>query len=236
MAKSVALVVFDMAGTTIQDHSEVESCFYRAATESQLPASQQRIKDLQGLPKQVVVQILWAEAIGSEHPDYDQRVVATYQLFQIILEQHYQEQAIRPVEGALECFQWLKSQGVYIALTTGFYRKVANIILARLGWNPEQAGSPIDLSLTPDETGRGRPHPDMIQYAMRHFRLSDPQQVVKVGDTPADLQAGHAAQVGWNVAVTSGTHRAAALITHPHTAIIESVKDLPAVLGSERSN
>lgn len=235
---SIQLVVFDMAGTTVRDQSEVENCFHRAAVESGLHASQQRIKDMQGLPKLIVVQTLWAEAIGEDHPDIALRVSDTYRLFRDILEHHYRTAEVVPVPGTLETFAWLRSQGIKIALTTGFYRAVTDIILQRLGWHQgldahymaHDASAIIDLSLTPDETGKGRPHPDMILMAMAKLGIADPLKVAKLGDTPSDLQAGHLAGVALNIGITSGTHTAEALSAHPHHLLMDSVADLPAAL------
>jgi phosphonatase-like hydrolase len=234
----IKLVVFDMAGTTVRDLSEVEDCFYQAAVGSGLPASKQRIKDMQGLPKLLVVQTLWGEAIGPEDPAFADKVAVTFSLFREVLENHYSTAEVQPTPGALETFSWLRSQGIKVALTTGFYRKVTNIILARLGWDrgldaTYRAVSPsalIDLSLTPDETGKGRPHPDMILQAMKILGVTDASQVVKIGDTPADLQAGHLAGVGLNLAVTSGTHTAGALLAYPHDALLDSLADCPVLL------
>jgi phosphoglycolate phosphatase-like HAD superfamily hydrolase len=66
---------------------------------------------------------------------------------------------------------------------------------------------------------------------MRRTNVSDPKTVAKVGDTPADLGEGDSAGCGWNVGVTYGTHVWAELVKHPHTALIEHLRDLPAVLG-----
>jgi phosphoglycolate phosphatase-like HAD superfamily hydrolase len=51
-----------------------------------------------------------------------------------------------------------------------------------------------------------------------------------VGDTTADLEAGAAADVGWNIGVTSGAHPRARLETCPHTALLGSVAELPGWL------
>lgn len=211
--EQIKLVVFDMAGTTVRDEQEVESCFARAAAESGLPADPARIKAMQGLPKLEVVQTLWGEAIGKEHPEFRARVERTYRLFRTTLENHYLENPVVPTEGAEELFAWLRERGIKVALTTGFYRRVTDIILRQLGWqvglDEQYRGgndSIIDLSLTPDETGRGRPHPDMIFLAMKMLGVEAPQQVINIGDTPSDLQAGRAAGVRYSLAVTSGTH------------------------------
>ena len=66
---------------------------------------------------------------------------------------------------------------------------------------------------------------------MQRCGVSDPARVAKVGDTPADLAQGHNAGCGLVIGVTSGSHTREQLAGHPHTHLIESVADLPAVLG-----
>lgn len=234
---NIKLVVFDMAGTTVRDEHEVETCFHEAAVRSGLPADPQRILAMQGLPKLEVVQTLWDEAIGRAHPDFEKSVTHTYELFRSILEGHYLTQPVIPADGAPEVFAWLREKGVRIALTTGFYRKVTNIILDRLGWSTgldsEYRGdgrSPIDLSLTPDETGKGRPHPDMIQRAMKMLGVGDPSQVVNLGDTPSDLLSGRAAGVRYSLGVTNGTHSREQLMAYPNDGLLDSLYELKPFL------
>ena len=234
----VQLLVCDMAGTTVRDQSEVEHCFYRAAVDTGLPGDKDRIKAMQGLPKLIVVETLWAEQIGQGHPTFRERVNQTYDHFREVLENHYLTEAVLPTDGALETLAALRARGIKVALTTGFYRQVANIILDRLGWRQgldEQYravddSALIDLSLTPDETGKGRPHPDMILHAMRVFGITDPRLVVKIGDTPADLEAGAAAGVGLNLAVTNGTHSRAQLAAYPNDGLLPGISALPAAI------
>ncbi len=237
--KQVKLVVFDMAGTTVKDNHVVENCFFQAAQGSGLTmVSKDQIKSMQGLPKLEVVQILWDEAIGKSSENYIPRVNKTYQLFKHILEQYYLNHTIEPTDGALTTFEWLKNQQIKIALTTGFYRKVANIILNKLGWDKGldshfigQNTSVIDLSLTPDETGKGRPHPDMIFKAMELLHIHDPKQVVKVGDTPADLASGKKAGCLMSIAVTNGTHSREELEQFDHDGLIDTLRELPQLLN-----
>lgn len=238
-AQHIQLAVFDMAGTTVRDQSEVENCFKKAADETGLPTTMDRIKDMQGIPKLIVVETLWHEAIGNSDPGYQQKVTDTYQRFTEILENHYKTEDVLPAEGAMEILTWMKDQGIKVCLTTGFYRKVTNIILDRLGWNvglnqqyrAVSSSALIDLSLTPDETGRGRPHPDMINMAMDLLGIKESKLVLKIGDTPSDLLAGANAKVGFNLAVTNGTHSRAQLEAYPHDALLNSISEMPSVLG-----
>ena len=59
----IKLVVFDMAGTTVQDKKEVETCFARACEVTNLNVSEERILALQGYSKIEVFRLLWSEKI-----------------------------------------------------------------------------------------------------------------------------------------------------------------------------
>ncbi|NJK83778.1 MAG: HAD hydrolase-like protein [Saprospiraceae bacterium] len=237
MKSQIELVVFDMAGTTVKDEREVENCFYDAAILSGLEANRERINDMMGLPKLVVVETLWSESIGKDHVSYKEKVMQHYDLFKKILEQHYIDHPISPTEGTLATFEWLRSEGIKIALTTGFYRKVANIILQKLGWEKERffgfRNGVIDLSLTPDETQKGRPYPDMIWKAQALLNVSSTKKIIKIGDTPADLQAGKAANCRLVLGVTNGTHTHEQLSQYENDGLLPSMEHFRSVVESE---
>ena len=230
-----------MAGTTVKDDHEVENCFYEAAVKTGLVATRQRINSMHGIPKKIVIQTLWEEAVGKGYPELNQKIEITYHVFKQVLEQHYATHPVFPTEGTLETFAWLKSNKIKIALNTGFYREVVNIILTRLGWdigldNNYVGGlsSTIDLSLTPNETkGIGRPHPDMIFKAMEMLDISDSKNVVKIGDTPSDLQEGKTAGCLLSLAVTNGSHTQEELELHYNDGLLNSMKEFKDFLGKK---
>lgn len=235
----VQLVVFDMAGTTVQDHQEVQQCFFVAADRTGLQADAAQVNAMMGWSKKRVFQTLWQQQIGADHPSYAERVEDSYAIFRETLEQHYRTQPVQPTDGCLETFAWLRSQGIKIALNTGFYREVTNIILQRLGWDEGlnadyvgSGGSPIDVSVTPSEiyNAEGRPAPYMIQKAMYKLGIRDPQTVIVVGDTPSDLEAGFNAHCRMALGVTNGTHTQAQLALYPHHGLLDSLHDLKATL------
>jgi phosphonatase-like hydrolase len=136
--------------------------------------------------------------------------------------------AVREVPGASAAFSALRRAGIKIALNTGFSRDIVTVLLRRLGWDRDI----IDASVTSDEVPRGRPHPDMIFHLMRQLGVSDARRVAKVGDTPVDLEEGRNAGCGMVIGVTTGSFSRAQLESSPHTRIIDSVADLPALLLS----
>ena len=236
------LVVFDMAGTTVRDQHEVEACFAQAAAATGLQVSPARILTVQGLAKRFVFELLWREQLGQvSATELTARVDRSYQAFRDILEVHYRTQTVVPTEGCLELFAWLRAENIRIALTTGFYRTVTDLILQRLGWDAGldaqhrgTTNSVIDLSIASDEVAEGRPAPLMIQQAMRTFGITDPQQVYNVGDTPSDLESGRRAGCARSLGLTNGTHTAAQLAQCPNDGLLASLSELHHQLQQER--
>jgi phosphonatase-like hydrolase len=232
---AIQLVVCDMAGTTVRDENEVQACFLESAEQTGLQVEAEKITAMMGWSKKLVLQTLWAEQLGQEHPDYAAKVEASFTQFKAILENHYKTQPVFPTEGCLELFSLLKSKGIKIALTTGFYREVTNIILSRLSWdqglNREYVGSEdfiIQASITPSEifNHEGRPAPFMIQKAMYRLGSIDPQSVINIGDTPADLASGKNAGCRFSFGVTNGTHTHDQLAAYSNDGLFNSLHEL----------
>jgi phosphonatase-like hydrolase len=128
--------------------------------------------------------------------------------------------------GSEETFRWLHDHGIRIALTTGFDREVAQLLIRKLGWD-----NIVNTIVCNDDVAKGRPAPDLIMAAMDRLNYVDVARVVSVGDTISDLEAGVNAGTGLNVGVLSGAHSREQLMSVPHTALIDSVADLPALLS-----
>lgn len=227
------LVVCDMAGTTVRDAEEVETCFTAAAREANVIATPEKILAMMGWSKRLVFEVLLKEQLGEGHPDLVKRIDGAYETFKRILEHHYETQAVEPTEGALDLFDFLRARRIPICLTTGFYRKVTNIILGRLGWNAGldanyvgSADSLIRASISSDEVAQGRPAPDMILRAMRICGVTDPNRVLNVGDTPSDLQSGRNAGCGLSLGVINGTHTYYQLSKVPNDGLLSNISEL----------
>jgi len=223
---NIDLVVFDMAGTTINDDDGVNRCVRAALEAVGVSASREDVNLVMGIPKPVALARL-IEAAGRDdllprletiHSDFVERMVRFYE----------SDPSVYAIPGAEETFRRLRAAGIRVGLDTGFSRDIASVVLARLGWTVPEV---LDFSVTSDEVERGRPHPDMIHKAMQALGLVDPARIAKVGDTPSDLEEGAAAGCGLIIGVTDGTHTAEQLKPHRHTHLIKSVADLPALLG-----
>jgi phosphonatase-like hydrolase len=220
----IELVVFDMAGTTVHDGDAVNRCLRAALAGAGLTVDREAVNAVMGLPKPEAIRRLvgasaLADRVAAIHDDFVERMCRHYRT----------DPDVREVPGATATFGRLRRAGVRVALDTGFSRDIARLIIDRLGWGG--ASPVIDASVTSDEVPRGRPFPDLIHRLMQQCGVSDAARVAKVGDTPADLVEGQAAGCGMVVGVTSGSHTREELARYPHTHLIASVADLPALLG-----
>ena len=130
---------------------------------------------------------------------------------------HYRNFA-EEVAGASELFAILRSRGIKVALTTGFPRQIADVIIEELGWAHR-----IDLSVCSDEVERGRPSPDMILKVAQEFDI-DPYDTIKVGDTFSDMKAGFEAGCSVVLGTIYGTDGDG--LTEQADGIIHSLADV----------
>ena len=139
----------------------------------------------------------------------------------------YQSQEIVPCEGAEEVFAELKSAGIKVGLNTGYGRETADQLLSKLGWT---VGNQIDACVTADQVERGRPHPDMIWKVMECTGVTDPRQVVKIGDSIIDIEEGKAANCGLSLGITTGAHTREQLATASPDHILSHLSELLSLL------
>ncbi|MHB1423967.1 MAG: phosphonatase-like hydrolase [Gemmataceae bacterium] len=228
----IELVVFDLAGTTVYDGDAVNSCFRAALAARGVQADPAVVNTVMGLHKPEAIRIL-LERFGRPHgasPSPEQ-VKAIHEDFTCRMRDYYADDpAVREIPGASASFAALRRAGIKVALNTGFSRSIADVLLARLGWRSPMV---IDADVTSDEVPRGRPHPDMIRHLMTRLRVQDPSRIAKVGDTKADLEEGSNAGCGLVIGVATGSFSRTQLQACPHTHILESVAEVPALLFSD---
>src|SRR5690606_7411113 len=232
----VKLAIFDMTVTTEQDEREVEKCFLDAIKATNLDISSDKINSMMGWSKILVFETIWQEEIGENLPSYRAKVQESYDYFCHTLEAHYETNGAKPYDGVLDVFEYCRSQDIKIALTTGFYRKVTDIILSKLGWNKgldsnylnltNTGGNIINCSISSSDVKNGRPAPEMIQLAIKKLNIPDSKSVVNLGDTPSDLQSASTADVLYSVGSLYGTHTETELDGHPHDEFITAPKQM----------
>jgi phosphonatase-like hydrolase len=215
------LVVLDLAGTTVRDRGEVPETFRATLAARGVDVSDEMLANVRGASKREAIARLLPAHCGQAR-----RADALYAEFRAALARRYREQGVEAIAGAREAFAALRAAGLRVALNTGFDRDVTSLLLTTLRWSQ----GAVDAVVCADDVRRGRPAPDLIRAAMAAAGVDDPRTVANVGDTVLDLEAGHAAGVGWNVGVLSGAHGRDRLAAAPHTHLIASVAELHALL------
>jgi phosphonatase-like hydrolase len=225
--RAVDLVIFDLAGTTVRDNGDiVGECLRAALAQAGLETDPAAVKGVMGLPKPEAIRRL--VAASPAHVKLASRIAEIHADFAARMRQFYaSDPFVAEIPGAAAAFARCRAGGIRVALDTGFSRDILDVVLARLGW---RAGETIDASLASDEVARGRPHPDLIHRLMEQLGVHDASRVAKVGDTPADLEEGTRAGCGLVIGVTQGSHTRGDLLTSPHTHLVETVREVPALL------
>ena len=218
----IKLIIFDIAGTIIEDHGEVLRAFQKALMESGIPFAEEELQQWKGASKREVLRHFIEQS--SPGGNIEERVEASYRRFRSELESCYTAKLV-PIRDAAETFRWCRDQNILLATTTGFYREISDLILNQMGWRNIFAAN-----ISSNDVPLGRPAPYMIFRAMEVTGVQNVNEVMNIGDTPLDLQAGSNVGVVGVVGVLTGTHTRESLQKQPHTHIINSVAELPALI------
>lgn len=220
----IELIVLDMAGTTVADDGVVERAFALAAERSGIASGEafdlalQYVRDTMGQSKIEVFRVL---ADGDE--DAAQRANSA---FEGAYAELVASEGVAEIPGAADVIRELRGAGASVVLTTGFSPETRTAIIDALGWHDL-----ADAVLSPADAGRGRPHPDMPLTALLRTGASAVDAMVVVGDTVSDVASGVNAGAGFVVGVLSGAHDRDALEEAGADAVIDSITELPALLG-----
>ncbi len=216
-AQKSQLVVFDLGGTTLQDDGAILSTFLQVAHEHGLEATPESVEAQLGKTKRELFQLLTNLKHDDEPAAADYLANKANAKYEALLMEHYSTTELRLLRGTIETFEYLHQHDVKVAITSGFWRAVLDVILERTG-----LGSLVDASVATDEVRTAKPAPYMIFRAMEACEVLAVRRVVAVGDTPVDCIAGCNAGCGYVVGVLTGTHQSSSLEKVPHNYIIDS--------------
>jgi phosphoglycolate phosphatase len=223
----IQLAVLDMAGTTVADDGLVTAAFDAAtAAVGVMPGTPEavnlnrHVRVTMGQSKIEVFRAIFDESTA-------QYANAEFEHAYAVL---VDAGRARPLPGAVATIETLRANGVKIALTTGFGSITQQRLLSALGWHDL-----VDLVLSPQEAGRGRPHPDMVLTAVLRLRIDDVAAVAVVGDTASDIRTGRSAGASVVAGVLTGAHDEATLTAAGATHVLKSISELPALVLGEPS-
>jgi phosphonoacetaldehyde hydrolase len=101
------------------------------------------------------------------------------------------------IPGVANAVARMRSRGLKIGTTTGYNRAMLDYLLERAA----AQGFVPDCALCPGDAGAGRPMPWMCYLAAIRLDVYPMAAMVKIGDTPADMEEGRNAGM-WTIGVT----------------------------------
>jgi phosphonoacetaldehyde hydrolase len=196
-------VILDWAGTTVDHGSLAPVRVLQQIFEARgVPISEQIARRDMGLLKRDHIRKIlsepgvssaWRERFGNPPGDSDlDSLFAEFVPLQLECLIEYST----VIDGVVDAAGRLRRRGLKIGATTGYTRAMMDLLMphaAAQGYRP-------DFSITPDEVGGGRPYPWMIFENVVRLQVKPLAAVVKIGDTPVDIEEGLRAGV-WTIGV-----------------------------------
>jgi len=226
----IELVVFDMAGTTVDEDNVVYKTVRAAINAAGYSFSQDQVQSAgAGKEKsQAIRDVLALDGDGHS----DEEVARIFADFQTRLKQAYENLAVCEQPGASAVFSMLHQHGIKVVLNTGYDRATAEGLIAKIGWN---MGDDVDALVTASDVKIGRPAPDMIRRAMELVGVQSSSAVAKVGDSQIDIEEGQNASCGMTFAITTGAQTEEQLRESNPTAIIHHLSELIDAIVVDRA-
>lgn len=222
----IRLVVLDIGGTIVQERGDVPEALRGAFAKRRIAVSPAEIDHWRGAAKRDIIRHFVTEHTKLPDGERNKLIEAIYTDFRTRIIDSYK--TVKAVSGAEEAFRAMQKMGLILATSTGFDGPITSSIMMRLGWEHY-----FVARITSDDVVQGRPSPYMLFHAMEAARIDSVSQVIAVGDTPLDLQAGTNGGMRGVVGVLSGAGKRKTMALEPHTDLIESVAELPALLHSK---
>ena len=240
MAK-ISMVMFDLSGTTVYEKDGPLNSLYTAAQEFNLQTTKKEVLFHMGTNKIHLYQFLISRRKGRnidikdferiKDPETYDEAKKIFNRYEELMLEHYRNE-LKEVEGTSDTFRWCHEHGIKVATDTGFHHEINEFIMDGLGWIRDGlVDIAVDVEYTPVQIGR--PAPFMIFHAMAQLDVQSVHEVIKVGDTPADVLEGRNAGCIGVVVVLTGPRPVATMGKYRHTHIIPSVAELPELIESD---
>ena len=134
-----------------------------------------------------------------DNPISEEKILEVYSVFEKILFENI-ENHCDIKDYVIETAEALRERGIKIGSTTGY----TSAMMAKVLPKAAQQGYSPDFCIAPDQTAKGRPYPYMIWENMMKFGIANSREIIKIGDTAADIEEGKNANC-WTVGVIMGS-------------------------------
>jgi phosphonatase-like hydrolase len=223
----ISLVVFDMAGTTVNEDNVVYKTLQQSINKKGYDFSLDQVL-AEGAGKEKLEAIRSILKVYARKND-NSLAHEIYEDFIILLSRAYENINVLPQPNAVELFGILRQKNIKIVLNTGYDADTAESIIGKLGW---KKGDEYDSLITSSDVENNRPDPEMIDLAMDIYGIQDSKSVVKVGDSIIDIEEGQNAGCGLSIGITTGAHTFQQLQSAGPDYIINNLIELVPIIDS----
>ena len=217
----IKAVLFDFIGTTIREkkHDVITRCLTKAFADNNIFVNPEFFSSIRGKDKHAIILNVLSKynLPASMEP-------AINQSFKKNIAHNLDN--FKAFDDAASIFDYLRKNNIKFGIGTGLSRDTFESILHHVRWNYENFNY-IGIS---DEIGKSRPEPDMIFDMMKNLGIVDPKEVLKVGDTIADIQEGKNAGC-LTAVVLSGTQEKEKLVKENPDFVLTSLTDILSLLS-----
>lgn len=219
------MVVFDMAGTAIDENNMVYKCIQKALNTHHIPATLEQVLDVgAGKEKLQAIKDVYAEVMRDIVAEETARSI--YDTFSQLLHDAYEIIDMKLYDGLRSTLFYLYKRDIKVVFNTGYTKDVATKILKKVDCI---VGRDIDLLVTADMVENGRPAPDMINYALSNFQIK-PWECIKVGDSAIDILEGKSAKAKYSIGITTGAQTYDQLNTENPDFIIHNLREIIPII------
>lgn len=200
LSKGVRGVIFDLAGTLIDTGCQAPiHAMISAFAKNKLVVTDEIVRADMGLPKKAHIQAILAkpDILGQwkfiynnppREEDVDRIYKSTNQNLKEIVEYYS-----KPTPYAVDLLHYLQTNGIWVGITTGYSREIIQVMSDLM----HKQGIIYNTMVCADEVANPRPKAGMIFKILKDWSLPNyyPNQIIKIGDTIADIQEAHDAHV-----------------------------------------
>jgi len=217
--RSTRMLICDMAGTTVQEKGIVYNSLFNTIKLIKPNLIKSEISKFSGYNKNEVIKYY------VDKQKMDSPIIVLNNLkseFNYYLKKEYSNNnSVNLIHPNLPLFfNLLREQDIKICLNTGYNKDIQNLLIDKLNLL-----DCIDDYISSEEVDRGRPYPYMIERLMFRNNIEYPQEVIKIGDSIADINEGKNAGCK-TVGVLSGAGSKEELKKHNPDFIINNIMDL----------
>jgi phosphoglycolate phosphatase len=221
--RPIALVVLDMAGTTVVDAGLTELAFTSALREQDVESGSRELGSMlahiRATMGEPVLSVLTRVFAGDEG-----RAKGGLKSFDARYAEFADAGQLVAMPGAAYAIEVLRGSGIQVALTSGFSAVTQQCILDTLHWHDV-----ADATVRADGS-----RDDPVTAAAQALGIDDPALIATVGDTAFDIECGRRAGAKFVAGVLTGAHSGTTLQAAGATHLLQAAMSLPEFITPAR--